>query len=131
MDDLISRKAAIDALSLDKEILSRALDDIDVVGTDREKYSWGLGLIESNINDIEELPSAQPTLYGYQIEHLALIARVMEKEGVTPEKVAELLRDVGKISEMVVDVTQTIREAVRRIDDDPSHPFADGVMMKE
>ena len=59
-DDTISRQAAIDVLSLGKEILSRVLDDINVVGTDREKYSWGLGLIESNINDIEELPSAQP-----------------------------------------------------------------------
>ena len=60
MSDLIERQAAIDVISLGKEILSRVLDDIDVVGTDREKYSWGLGLIESNIKDIEELPSAQP-----------------------------------------------------------------------
>lgn len=59
MSDLISRQAAIDVLSLGKEILSRVLDDIDVVGTDREKYSWGLRLIESNIEDIKELPSAQ------------------------------------------------------------------------
>ena len=58
--DLIDRQQAIDALSLGKEMLSRVLDDIDVVGTDREKYSWGLGLIESYINDIKELPSAQP-----------------------------------------------------------------------
>jgi hypothetical protein len=60
MDDLISRRAAIDVLSVGKEILSRVLDDMDVVGTDREKYSWGLGLIEEYINDIEELPSTQP-----------------------------------------------------------------------
>ena len=60
--DLIERQAAIDVLSLGKEILSRVLDDIDVVGTDREKYSWGLKLIESNIKDIEELPSAQPEM---------------------------------------------------------------------
>lgn len=59
-DDSISRQAAIDILSLGKEILSRVLDDMDVVGTDREKYSWGLGLIESNISDIKELPSVQP-----------------------------------------------------------------------
>jgi hypothetical protein len=59
-NDAISRQAAIDALSLGKEILSRVLDDVDVVGTDREKYSFGLGLIEASINDIEELPSIQP-----------------------------------------------------------------------
>lgn len=80
--------------------------------------------------DIEAAPTIDHA-YGFPLEHLAFIAGVMEKEGITPEKVSELLRDVGKISEMVVDVTQTIREAVRRIDDDPSHPFADGVMMKE
>ena len=58
--DLISRKAAIGVLAVGKELLSRVLDDIDVVDTDREKYSWGLGLIESYIKDIEELPSASP-----------------------------------------------------------------------
>ena len=65
MRDLISRHAAIDVLSLGKEILSRVLDDIDVIGIDREKYSWGLKLIESNIEDIKELPSAQPEYYDY------------------------------------------------------------------
>ena len=60
MKDLIERQAAIDVLSLGKEILSRVLDETDVVGVDREKYSWGLGLIESYIKDIEELSSAQP-----------------------------------------------------------------------
>lgn len=58
--DTIYRQAAIDILSLGKEILSRVLDDTDVVGTDREKYSCGLGLIESYIKDIEELPPVQP-----------------------------------------------------------------------
>lgn len=80
--------------------------------------------------DIEAAPTIDHA-YGFPLEHLAFIARVMEQEGVTPGEVAGLLRDAGKISEMVVDVMQTIREAVRRIDDDPSHPFADGVMMKE
>ena len=59
MKDPIERQEAIDVLSVGKEILNRVLDDIDVVGRDREKYSWGLGLIEEYINDIKELPSAQ------------------------------------------------------------------------
>ena len=59
MGDLISRQAAIDTLLFGKEMLSRALDDMDVDNTEREKFSWGHGLIESNIYDIEELPSAQ------------------------------------------------------------------------
>ena len=62
MSDLINRQDAIDILSLGEEILNRVLDDMDVVGTDREKYSWGLGLIESNIKDIEDLPSADASL---------------------------------------------------------------------
>ena len=57
--DTISRQAAIDVLAVGKEILSRVLDDVDVVGIDREKYSWGLGLIEAYINDIKELPHTQ------------------------------------------------------------------------
>ena len=83
-----------------------------------------------DVGDVIDAPTIDHA-YGFPLEHLAFIATVMEQEGVTPGEVAGLLRDAGKISEMVVDVMQTIREAVRRIDDDPSHPFADGVMMKE
>ena len=59
-DDTISRKAAIDTLNVDAELLRRVLDETDIVGTERAKYEWGLGLIESYISDIKELPSAQP-----------------------------------------------------------------------
>lgn len=62
MNDLISREAAIETLAFSKEILNRVLDDTYVVGTEREKFSWGLGLIESSINEIEELPSAQSNI---------------------------------------------------------------------
>lgn len=58
--DTISRQAAIDTLNVDAELLRRVLDETDIVGTERAKYEWGLGLIESNIADIKELPSAQP-----------------------------------------------------------------------
>jgi hypothetical protein len=61
-DDTISRQAAIDALEIDAEFLNRVLDDPDVVGSERRKYEWGLGLIESYISDICELPSAQPEI---------------------------------------------------------------------
>lgn len=57
---LIERNAAIDLLNVGAELLKRVLDDADVVGAEREKYEWGLGLIESYISDIKELPSAQP-----------------------------------------------------------------------
>lgn len=59
MNDSISRQAAIDALNDGAELLRRVLDNTDIVGTEREKYEWGLGLIESYIYDMEELPSEQ------------------------------------------------------------------------
>ena len=60
MADLINRQEAIDILQLGAEILRRVLDDMNVVGIDREKYSYGLKLLESDIEDIKELPPAQP-----------------------------------------------------------------------
>ena len=60
MNDLISRQAAIDALNDGAEFLRRVLDEADIVGAERAKYEWGLGLIESYIYDMKELPSAQP-----------------------------------------------------------------------
>ena len=62
MDDLISRQSAIDALDIGAELLRRVLDEADIVGAERAKYEWGLGLIESYISDMKELPSAQPEL---------------------------------------------------------------------
>ena len=59
MNDLISRQAAIDALDVGAEVLRRVLDEADVVGVERAKYEWGLGLIESYIADVNDLPSAQ------------------------------------------------------------------------
>ena len=60
MNDLIYRQAAIDALNDGAELFRRVLDDVDVVGNEREKFEWGLGLIESYIDDMKDLPSAQP-----------------------------------------------------------------------
>lgn len=62
MSDLIDRQAAIDSLDVGAELLRRVLDDTDIVGVEREKYEWGLGLIESCILDMKELPSAQPEI---------------------------------------------------------------------
>lgn len=59
-NDLISRQAAIDELNDEAELLRRALDYADLVGAEREKFGWGLGLIEACISDMKDLPSAQP-----------------------------------------------------------------------
>ena len=59
-NDTISRQAVIDAFVMGNELLRRMLDDTDVVGVERAKYEWGLGLIEAYIADMKALPSAQP-----------------------------------------------------------------------
>lgn len=61
-DDLISRQAAIDTLNVGAELLRRVLDGTDVVGAQREKYEWGLGLLEWYISDMKELQSAEPEI---------------------------------------------------------------------
>lgn len=55
-------------------------------------------------------PTVEPTLYGYKIEHLALIARVMEKDGVTPEIAVQIFTDVQTIALKVLDEINGIIE---------------------
>ena len=83
MDDTISRQAAIDALWQ----------------AEKELPYYDSALVAVNV--IKELPSAQPTLYGYNIEHLELIARVLQKEDLPPERIAEVLTDIGRIVAIV------------------------------
>ena len=66
---------------------------------------------------IEQSPSAQPTLHGYNIEHLELIARVLQKENVPPERVIEALTDIGRIVAIVKEeFKETLRRAVQNIE---------------
>lgn len=57
---------------------------------------------------ISKLPSASPTLYGYRIEHLALIAIIMEKEGVTPEKAIEYFTDIDRMYRIIIQEEQEL-----------------------
>lgn len=100
-DDLISRQAAIDAINhicpVDTEYDCTLLDRVDV------RYV------------LSELSSAQPTLYGYNIEHLGLIARVLQKEDLPPERIAEVLTDIGRIVAIVKDeFEEALRKAVEQ-----------------
>ena len=80
--DCISRQAAIDAFYKHPNIDWTTLD------------------VLAKIN---ALPSVQPTLYGYNVEHLDLIARVLQKEDLPPERVTEALTDIGRIVAIVQD----------------------------
>ena len=121
MSDLISRQAAIDALwkalyeyedRTEKQF--QESDELDVA-------EWFLHRIfVQNMSDIDrqtilDLPSAQPTLYGYDIKHLMLIAEVLRKENLPPERVTEALMDIGRIVSIVRDeFEETLRNAVEQ-----------------
>ena len=55
---------------------------------------------------IEVMPPTQPTLYGYNIELLAYIARVMEKEGITAEYAVKTFDDMKRAVKMILDEAQ-------------------------
>jgi len=59
MNGLVYKSAVIDILNGGAELLRHTLEKVDIIGAEREKYEWGLGLIEACIYDIKELPIAQ------------------------------------------------------------------------
>ncbi|MBQ3326209.1 MAG: hypothetical protein IJG86_00300 [Clostridia bacterium] len=79
------------------------------------------------------LPSAQPTLCGYNIERLELIASVLQKENLPPERVAEVLTDIGRIVAMVKDdVEEALRQALNNFPPaQPERPRGEWIMTKE
>ena len=106
MSDLISRQAAIEAIEqMQMPIMRSEFPEEQFVFT---------GMSEA-LQAIKDLPSAQPTLYGYDIKHLELIAYVLRKENLPPEKITEMLMDIGRIVAMVRDeFEETLRKAVER-----------------
>ena len=106
MIDLISRQAAIEKINE----LWRSPDDVN--------YSFLLAHYNHAVADalaiLKNLPSAQ-TLYGYNIEHLELIARVLQKEDLPPERTAEVLTDIGRIVAIVQnEFEEVLRKAVEQ-----------------
>lgn len=95
MSDLIDRQAAIGRI-------------------ESEYRKWGDEYdVRQILGDLEDMPSAQAMLYGYPVEHLVLIATVLRKENLPPERIAELLMDIGRIVAMVRDEFEdTLRKAV-------------------
>lgn len=93
-DDTISRRVAIDAFYKYPNINWTTLD------------------VLAKIN---ALPPVQSTLYGYNIEHLKLIAKILQKENLSPERVAEALTDISRIVDIIRDeFEETLRKAVEQ-----------------
>jgi hypothetical protein len=96
---LIDADAAIDALD--------ALCDRECEYSKQQRnFMCGACRLGSAFDVIDELPSVQPTLYGYRIEHLAYIARVMEKEGLTAEEAVRTFGDMSRAVGMIIEEVQ-------------------------
>lgn len=100
MDDYISRQAALNTVQ-------NMYDRCDT-GSMQDYHDL---LMEA----FEILPSVQPTLYGYNVKHLDLIARVLQQEGLPPERVTEALTDIGRIVAIVKEeFEESLRKAVEQ-----------------
>ena len=75
-------------------------------GTERLIRQVKYETIKSAMECVEEQPSAQQTLYGYKIEHLAYIAKVMEKEGVSAEYAVRTFDDMSRTMRMIIEEAQ-------------------------
>ena len=106
-DDVISRAAAIYAVEHITSSMSVCVNTDECHGMKRMQ--------RQAVIELTNLPSAQPTLYGYNIEHLELIARVLQKEDLPPERVVEALTDIGRIVAIVKDeFEETLRKSVEQ-----------------
>lgn len=119
-NDLISRQAAVEA---PEEFIKDCnpehfvwhqkfieyMDNAEIGSFGNWQFANGfnMGLTAAQVA-IKRLPSAQPTLYGYKIEHLAYIARVMQKEGVTAEYAVRTFDDMSRILKMIIDEAREI-----------------------
>ena len=91
--DLISREAAI------KEAYKIVIDG-DVYEVVQVETLLGL-------------PTIEHTLYGYNVRQLALIARVLQERGLSPERVTEALTDIAGIVEIVKDeFEETLKRSI-------------------
>lgn len=95
-DDTISRRAALDAADR-ADYTGLAIEDVKKV-------------TDEVIKELKQLPSAQPTLYGYSVEHLAFVAAIMAKKGVSPEEAVAIFRDVNRVIEMMLEDMKEMQE---------------------
>ena len=100
MSDLINRQAALDTIfsePLYKSGMKKR--DADVV-------------VPVIYEKIKSLPSAQPTLYGYPVEHLVFVANVLHKEGIEPDELANVLEDTGYAVKLVI---ESLQDALHKV----------------
>lgn len=65
---------------------------------------------------ISEQPTVEPTLYGYKIEHLALIAWVMQKNDISAERAVQIFNDIQKITMKIIDeINETFERTLKQL----------------
>lgn len=107
MKDLIERQAAIEAVEYITSSMSVCVNTDECHGMKRMQ--------RQAVIELANLPSVQPTLCGYDIEHLILIANVLRKENLPPERVVEALTDIGRIVSIVTnEFEESLRKAVEQ-----------------
>lgn len=100
MDD-ISRQAAIDAICSCKDFY---IGNFPVMIDKAEAYI-----------KLSNLSPTQPTLYGYNVSHLVTIAKILEKENISPNKVSEALYDISRVIDIVIkEFEDTLRKTVEQ-----------------
>ena len=93
---------------IDRQALREAMYH-EAFETDSDEQMWDSGcwirykMFERILNS---MPPAQQTLFGYKIEHLAYIARVMEKEGITAEYAVRTFDDMSRAVRMIIEEAQ-------------------------
>ena len=100
MNELIYKQVAIDAVDF-------------IIDRDKSGNNDVVNALTAWKEYLKALPSVEPTLYGYKIEHLAYIARVMEKEGITAEDAARTFDDLGMAVSLIRnEIRQKMEEVI-------------------
>ena len=110
MDDLISRQAAIDVVeTITWYHQNRNNEMVSGANSELHQAWYKADDVYAALNNV---PTAEPTLYGYEIKHLAYIATVMEKEGVTAEYAVRTFDDMERVLKMYIEeVHEKIEES--------------------
>ena len=109
-NDMISRQAAINVVRIakGKGEAHRMLIQLPPAQPKDECEYWDS---ESSFCALHR-PSAQPTLYGYDIKHLAFVASIMAKEGMSPEEAVTTFRDINRVIEIMLEDMKEMQENV-------------------
>lgn len=100
----MSSKAYREAYSSMTEKQRDIMHDLWMKAENHDGHAWNMYCdIEDAVAGIvkEQMPPAQPTLYGYNIEFLAMVAEIMKKENVGPGEALQLFKSASYIAELV------------------------------